>query len=373
MAFIGKKAEIEKVEAVKYRLPRLPNFRFTLLASITSIIVSISIIGCTSTKPGPNEPVPTVPEPNTVEITRPEPNEAGIPEPEPEPEPEPNNVRIPEIEPNTVDANQIKPDPNVSFHDKCAPILKAFVDNKGMVDYNKLRRKKSELSTLLDEFAKLDPNEYKSWPKEDKIAFWLNAYNLQTLRIIVARYPIKSYRMLHVIPGWGPHSIQHISKRHGAIRKRKFKIMGEEFTLRQVEQRFFYKEFDEPRVFFALCDATLSSPPLCNEPYRGHKLDKQLNEQAKRFLSNPRVFRIDRGKRRVYLSSTLQATWHGRQFINKYRTDKRFKEQSETTRAVLNCLANYISKEDLFFLERKNYSVKFIRYDWKINDTLTNK
>jgi hypothetical protein len=367
MAFIGKKAEIEKVEAFKYGLPYFPNFRFTFWASITSITILISVIGCTSTKPGPNEPVPTVPEPNIVEITRPEPNVAGIPEPEP------NNVRTPEIEPNTVDANEIKPDPNVSFHDKCAPILKAFVDNKGMVDYNKLRRKQSELTKLLDEFAKLDPNEYKSWPKEDKIAFWLNAYNLQTLRIIVANYPIKSYRMLHVIPGWGPHSIQHISKRIGGINKQKFIVRNEVFTLKQIEQRFFYKEFDEPRVFFALCDGTLSSPPLRNEPYRGHKLYKQLNEQAKRFLANPRAFRIDRKKRRVYLSSMLKATWHGNKFINKYRTDKRFKDQSETTRAVLNCLASYISKEDLFFLERENYSVKFIIYDWKINDTLTNK
>jgi hypothetical protein len=360
MAFIGKKAEIEKVEAVKYRLPRFPNFRFTLMASITSIIVSISIIGCTSTKPSPNEPVPTVPEPNIVEIARPEPNVARIPEPEP------NDIGTPAPEPNTVDANQIEPDPNVSFHDKCAPILKAFVNNKGLVDYNKLRRKQSELSTLLLEFAELDPNEYKSWPKEDKIAFWLNAYNLHTLRIIVLHYPIQSYRFLHPLPGWGPHSIQHISKRHGAIRKRKFKIMGEEFTLRQIEQRFFYKEFDEPRVFFALCDATLSSPPLRNKPYRGHKLDKQLNEQAKRFLSNSRAFRIDRKKRRVYLSYML--TWHGKQFINKYRTDKRFKEQSETTRAVLNCLANYISKEDVFFLERQNYKIKYKIYDWTIND-----
>ena len=148
-----QRAEIEKVEAVKYRVPQFPNFRFTFLAFITSIIVLISIIGCTSTKPGPNEPVPPVPEPNTVEITRPEPNVARIPEPVPEP----NDVRTPEIEPNTVDANQIKPDPNVSFHDKCAPILKAFVDDKGMVNYNKLRRKQSELSTLLVEFAKLDP------------------------------------------------------------------------------------------------------------------------------------------------------------------------------------------------------------------------
>ena len=69
----------------------------------------------------------------------------------------------------------------------------------------------------------------------------------------------------------------------------------------------------------------------------------------------------------------LQSTWHGKQFLNKYRTDKRFKLETETTRAVLNCLTNYISKEDLFFLERENYRIRYIRYDWTINDKSINK
>ncbi|GAH78925.1 unnamed protein product, partial [marine sediment metagenome] len=227
-----------------------------------------------------------------------------------------------------------------------------------------------ELKQLLQEFADLDPNEYNSWPKEDKIAFWINAYNIKMLKIIVDNYPIKSYPLLRPFPGWSPNSIRHIGKRIGGIGKQKFTVTGEEFTLLEVERRFFRKQFDEPRVFFAISGACLSSPPLRNEPYYGHKLYKQLDDQTKRFLSSPRAFKIDRGKQIVYLSAILQpTTWYGKEFISKYGTNKKFKDQQPATRAVLNFLTNYISKQDVSFLELKNYSVKYIGYDWRINDS----
>ncbi len=144
--------------------------------------------------------------------------------------------------------------------------------------------------------------------------------------------------------------------------------MDEEFTLQEIEQRFFRKEFDEPRAFFALSHATLSSPPLRNEPYYGGKLDEQLDEQAKKFLSNPLAFKIDRNKQRVYLSSILQPKQFGSEFVNKYGTNKKFKDQQPAVRAVLSFITNYISAQDKHFLEVENYSVEYMRYDWRLND-----
>jgi len=144
--------------------------------------------------------------------------------------------------------------------------------------------------------------------------------------------------------------------------------MDEEFTLSEVERRFFRQKFDEPRVFFAISHASLSSPPLRNEPYYGHKLYEQLDDQAKRFLSNLGGFRIGRNEQTVYLSAILQSTWYGKDFISKYGTDKKFKDQQPPTRAVLNLAINYISQQDVSFLEVENYSVKYITYDWRLND-----
>jgi hypothetical protein len=270
----------------------------------------------------------------------------------------------PKVSPEPVKSTEAKPRPIVSFHNKCAAILESYVDDKGMVDYKTLKRKKPELNQLLDEFAKLDPNEYNSWSKEDKIAFWLNAYNIKMLKIIVDNYPIESQRVLRVL--WGPDSIRHIK---GIWDEYKFTVMNEEFTLKEIEQRFFRKEFDEPRVFFAISYASLSSPPLRNEPYYGCRLYEQLDDQAKKFLSSPLAFRIDREKQIVYLSAIFQPTWYGKEFINKYGTDKKFKDQQLPVRAVLKFATNYISKQDLFFLERENYSVNYIIYNWTLNDS----
>jgi hypothetical protein len=145
--------------------------------------------------------------------------------------------------------------------------------------------------------------------------------------------------------------------------------MNEEFTLKEIEQRFFRREFNEPRVFFAISHASLSSPPLRNEPYYGSRLYEQLDDQAKKFLSSPFAFKIDREKRMVYLSAILNPTWCGKEFISKYGTDKKFKDQSPPLRAVLNFVAKYVSKQDLFFLERENYSVQYITYNWTLNDS----
>ena len=296
-----------------------------LVVSITSLTVLAFIAGCHPAKPRPIEP---------------------------------SKAEPPKVEPPTP-----KPVPTVSFHDKCANILNNFVDDKAMVDYKMLKRNRLELKTLLDEFDNLDPNEYNSWTKEDKIAFWLNAYNIQMLKIITNNYPIRSSRIRRVF--WPPTSIRHIP---GIWDKYKFLVMDEQFTLTEIEQRFFRREFGEPRVFLAISHASLSSPPLRNEPYYGHKLYKQLDDQAKRFLSSPLAFRIDRKKQIVYLSAIFQPTWHGSEFISKYGTDKKFKDQQPAVRAVLNFATNYISERDVSFLEVENYSIKYISYDWRLNE-----
>jgi len=380
-----QKGKNKKQKTAKFEVPQLlasppsqgrvcpcESRRFAFLPFIISLTVLIFIIGCHPVKPEPNEVEITKPEPNKVEPprveapkaepTKTEPNEVEIVKPEP------NKAEIAEPEPN-----KVVPHPIVSFHDKCAGILTSFVDDKGMVNYKMLTRKRYELRKLLDEFAKLDPNEYSSWSKEDKIAFWLNAYNIKMLDIVADNYPIKSSRWERVFR-WHPSSVRYIDKNVGGIHKQKFIIKGEEFTLQRIEKRFFYEEFDEPRVFFAILSyPTLSAPPLRNEPYYGHKLDEQLNDQAKKFLSNSCAFRIDRTRERVYLSAMLQPTWYGKEFSSKYAIDKKFKDQKPATRAVLNFITKCISKQDVSFLERENYAVKYIIYDWTINDSALKK
>ena len=368
----------EKLKTFEFKVPQIITFRFLkirpLNAAFLVFIISLTVLifntGCPSVEPERIEtPRTEAPKAEPAEVEPPEtkppkaePAEVKPPETEP-PKAEPAEVKPPETKPPKAEPPQVEPISAVSFHDKCADILNNFVDDNGMVNYKTLRRKRLKLKHLLDEFAKLDPNVYNSWHKEDKIAFWLNAYNIKLLKIIVDNYPIKGSRWLN--PIWGLNSIRHIK---GIWNKYKFIVMDEEFTLVEVEQRFFRSQFDEPRVFFALSGACLSSPPLRSEPYYGRKLLLQLDDQAKRFLSSHQAFKINRDKQVVYLSTILQPTWHGREFISKYGTDKKFKEQEPATRAVLNFITNYISKQDVGFLETGNYAIRFTKYDRTINE-----
>ncbi len=278
--------------------------------------------------------------------------------------PEPNDVPTAAVEANEPEPNSVKLDEATSFHAQCAGILKEFVDDKGMVDYKGLRRKRLELRALLNQFDNLDPNEYKSWSKEDKIAFWINAYNLQKLKVVADNYPIEpSSRILTIY--WGPSSIRHIEQK---IARHKFLVMDEEFTFAGVEKRFFRGEFDDPRVFFALSNACVSSPPLRNEPYYGRRLDGQLDDQTRKFLAGPLALRIDRDKRKVYLSALFQLSSYGKEFTEKFAIDRKFKDHPPATRAVLNFISNYVSKQDVSFLEVGNYTIEYMTYDWTIND-----
>jgi hypothetical protein len=341
----------------------------------------------------PNGVVPPVPGPNEVEVSAaevPEPNEVEpkeilrveegpvLPEPN-EPEPEvgqadagdPNAVESSAPEPNETKAspaepNEAPPVSRVAFHDKCADILREFVDEDGMVNYKALRRRRLDLKRLLEEFDALERSEYNLWSSQDKIAFWINAYNIQMLNIIVENYPIDASRILSIF--WGPYSIRHIK---GIWTDYKFIVMDEEFTLSEIEQRFFRRQFNDPRVFLALTRASLSSPPLRNRPYYGHKLDDQLDDQAERFLSSRRGFRIDRDADKVYLSALFEPkpSWYGREFVPQYSTDKKFKDQKPTVRSVLNFITKYIPEPDVSFLEVQNYTVEFMKYDWTLNDS----
>ena len=87
-----------------------------------------------------------------------------------------------------------------------------------------------------------------------------------------------------------------------------------------------------------------------------------------REVNAPRQWSIDREKQKVYLSARFQLSWHGKEFVKKFAIDRKFKDQPHETRAVLNFISNYVSKEDVSFLEVGNYTISYMKYDWTIND-----
>jgi hypothetical protein len=240
-----------------------------------------------------------------------------------------------------------------------------LVDDRGMVNYVGLKADRASLDRFATQLAQLPRQAYESWDLSDKISFWINAYNGLTLLAIINNYPIKAsfFKSLR----FPKNSIRQIS---GIWNRLQFEIMGKPTTLDDIEHKILRKEFEEPRIHFALVCAAMGCPPLRNEPYRGDKLNEQLNEQARRFLSSPEKFRIDRTSDVVYLSKILD--WYGQDFTNKSVDASFFGGHSPTERAVLDFVSGYLSDADAEYLRRGTYRIDYLEYDWSLNEQRTN-
>ncbi|GAI27849.1 unnamed protein product, partial [marine sediment metagenome] len=106
-------------------------------------------------------------------------------------------------------------------YDDYAVVLKSYVDDAGMVNYKNLKADSEKLRTFVTSMSKLDPNGFNKWGKKEKIAFWLNAYNAFTLKVIIDNYPIKpSFLKSWYYP---KNSIRQIK---GVWDKVRFNVMG---------------------------------------------------------------------------------------------------------------------------------------------------
>jgi len=245
--------------------------------------------------------------------------------------------------------------------DGYAYLLKTYVDDRGMVNYKGLKADRQMLDAYVRAMGRLDPAVFERWSKAEQIAFWINAYNANVLKTIIDHYPIKpSLFKLAVFPR---HSIWHIS---GVWDDIKHPIMGRPMSLNAIEDERLRRDFNEPRLHVSIVCASISCPPLRNEPYSGKRLEAQLEDQARRFLANPQNFRIDRARRRVEISSIFK--WFGKDFITTYGTDERFNGQGDAVRAVLAFASRYLSLEDRRYLDTQSYSVHYSDYDWSLNE-----
>lgn len=292
-----------------------------------------------------------------------EPNEVETTEPNDLKAVEPNDALPASAEPDDTAASISERLATTAFYKEYANILQTYVRKDGGVDYGSLRRRRLEFKPLLMELDELDPNVYQGWSQDEKLAFWINAYNLKMLEIITRNYPIESSWWLRLT--WPPSDIRHIK---GIWTDYKFIVMDEEFTLAEVERRFFHKTFQDPRVYLAITYASRSSPPLRREVYRGENLNEQLDRQVKRFLASGQGLRIDRRNRVVRLSALFKPAWRGKAFVSRYGTDKKFKERDAETRAALSFITGYLSRDDAYFLEVENYALEYINFDWRLND-----
>ena len=195
------------------------------------------------------------------------------------------------------------------------------------------------------------------------MAFWINAHNILTVKLIIDNYPIKPHWWAAI--NYPTNSIKQIV---GAREKILFRIAGFQYKLEEIEHDLL-KGFKDPRICFALTYATKSGAILRNEAYKPEKLDEQLDEQVSEYLAKDKNFSIDKSNKKVFLSSILKLKNPQMVFENsEYSTIKRFRDKPADVRAFLNFILFYLPPEDVKSLKPMDFDIEFKIYDWELNE-----
>ncbi len=183
-------------------------------------------------------------------------------------------------------------------HAAFSSLLKKHVDSRGDVDYAALKKDEAKLESYLQTLSNNAPAG--DWSRNEKLAYWINAYNAATLDLILDNYPLQSITKLD---GGKPWDVKRV------------KLGGKTYSLNQIENEIIRPRFNEPRIHFAVNCAAASCPPLRNEAFVASRLDEQLEEQTRKFLNNARYTKVE--------GNTLKVSkifdWYGEDFADVQR------------------------------------------------------
>lgn len=161
-------------------------------------------------------------------------------------------------------------------HERWDQLVKKHVKDDGFVDYKGFIRDSMELNRYLDQLSAVHPDD-KSWSRNEQMAYWINAYNAFTIRLIVRNYPVESIKDIK-------KGIAFVN----SVWDIKFiKIQGFTYDLNNIEHNILRPVFKDARVHAAINCASYSCPRLRPEAYTSEKLDSQLEDAMKKFLADP--------------------------------------------------------------------------------------
>ena len=212
-----------------------------------------------------------------------------------------------------------------SKHNLWTCALQEHVDDDGNVNYKSWKKDTTYLDNYLQTLEENPPVE--AWSKSDSLAYFINAYNAVTVKLILDKYPLKSIRNL--VTPW---------------RFKRFTLNGEKVSLNHIEHEILRK-MNEPRIHFAINCASASCPKLINVAFESHTMEKQLEQVTRDFINDPKRNKLS--EKKIEISRIFQ--WFSDDFGNK-------KERIAFIRKYANQPFN------------ENPKVSFLTYDWQLNE-----
>jgi len=218
-------------------------------------------------------------------------------------------------------------------HSIYADLLQKYVKG-GIVSYKGFKDDESKLDEYLKVLEHTNPEKLI---RNEKFAFYINAYNAWTIKLILSGYP-------------GVKSIKDLGTMFQSPWKKNIcRINGKIISLDDIEHGILRPEFKDPRVHFAINCTAKDCPPLISEPYTGKNLESQLDTSARAFINNPSKNRLEGNI--LYVSSIFR--W----FTEDFKDD------------VRGFILKYASGDLKAGIEKSGDSLKieYLDYDWSLN------
>ncbi len=225
---------------------------------------------------------------------------------------------------NTIDAqNELK-----YFFDSAEKLFQKYVDN-GRVNYQDIKDDPKDLNAVIKH---IENANLRSLSKETQKTFWINAYNIITIKAIVNNYPIISPK-----------------KVSGFFDVIKHKTAGESLTLDDIENKKLRIIYKDPRIYFVLVNGAMGCSKIVNFAYKPEKLEIQLNQQTREAVNDRNFIRVNSTERKVEISELFK--WHEKDFATIGRG-----------------IIQFINEYRIHHLIPSNYSVSYYTYDWRLNE-----
>jgi hypothetical protein len=234
-------------------------------------------------------------------------------------------------------------------------ILDLYVRD-GQVYYRAMKSDRAKLDAFVNRMAVENIDQLS---REERIAFWINAYNSLVLRTVVDHYPIQGHTTTYPTK-----SIRQVP---GAFDRITHRVAGRTLTLDQIEQTVL-PEFQDPRVYFALGRGAEGGGRLRSEAYSGAALEKQLTEAAGECVSRQQCVHVDRQNNKLVVSPIF--SWREKEFASTY-ADKAaavYASRSPVERAVLAFVEPRLLTVEKEVLETNTFQMTFGQFDWRLND-----
>lgn len=211
-------------------------------------------------------------------------------------------------------------------------VLDAHVSN-GVVDYPAIQTD-DRLPAYLEQVDRVDPNAFVT--RNERLAFWINAYNAFAIKGILDRYSPVSY-----------------VGRYRYFIGRTYRVGGATINLYDLERQVLIKQFQEPLIHFAIVCASTSCPKLQSWVYEPDQLEHQLDRVAREFINDPTRNRFDRTRKVASLSMIFK--WFDEDF-------------RRAAGSVLSYITRYVNDPELVQdLMRSEYRIEYLDYDWSLN------